>query len=71
MTENEDRSTGYIGVSSPCGMYGYAILHFGFLNQARAASMRLVSVKVDPVRIVCMHVRVCPRPRLLITSGVV
>ena len=26
--------------------------------------------KIDPVRIVCTRVCVCPRPRLLITSGV-
>ena len=26
-------------------------------------------LKIDPVRIVSMHVCVCPRPRLLITSG--
>ena len=35
------------------------------LNQARAWFL-----KSDPVRIVGMRVRVCPRPRLLITSGV-
>ena len=41
-----------------------------FLNQPRAGFL-----KIDPVRIVAMHVRVCvcvcPRPRLLITSGVI
>ena len=47
-----------------------------FLNQARA-SRRLARtwfLKIDPVQIVGMCVRVCvcvcPRPRLLITSGV-
>ena len=28
-------------------------------------------LKIDPVRIVGMCVRMCPRPRLLITSGVI
>ena len=39
-----------------------------FLNQARARFL-----KIDPVRIVDMHVCVCvyPRPRLLMTSGVI
>ena len=41
-----------------------------FLNQARGAWF----LKIDPVRIVgmcvCVCVFVCPRPRLLITSGV-
>ena len=40
-----------------------------FLNQARTWFLT-----IDPVRIVCMRahvcVCVCPRPRLLITSGV-
>ena len=45
------------------------------LNQARAG-LRLTCawfLKIDPVRIISMHVRVCvcvyPRPRLLIISG--
>ena len=38
-----------------------------FLNEARAWFL-----KIDPLRIVCMRVCVfvCPRPRLLLTSGV-
>ena len=44
------------------------------LNQARAGlwPARTGFLKIDPVRIVSMHacVRVCPRPRLLITSDV-
>ena len=41
------------------------------LNQARAGRSAWF-LKIDPVRIVCMRacVCVCPRPRLLITSGV-
>ena len=43
-----------------------------FLNQARRRPAHAWFLKIDPVRIVIMHVRmyVCPRPRLLITSGV-
>ena len=45
-----------------------------FLNQARAGRRpaRAWFLKIDPVRFVCMRacVCVCPRPRLLITSGV-
>ena len=47
-----------------------------FLNQARAGHRPVCTwfLKIDPVRIVGMHVclcmRVCLRPRLLITSGV-
>ena len=43
------------------------------LNRARAG-LRLARawfLKIDPVRIVCMRACVCPRPRLLITSGVI
>ena len=36
-----------------------------FLNQVRAWFL-----KIDPLQIVGMRVCVCPRPRLLITSGV-
>ena len=45
---------------------------FFFLNQA-CASRRPVHpwfLKIDPVRIIGMRVCVSPRPRLLITSGV-
>ena len=50
-----------------------------FLNQVRAGLQPAHAwfLKIDPVRIVGMHVRVCacvcvcPRPRLLITSGVI
>ena len=48
-----------------------------FLNQARAGlwPVRTWFLKIDPVRIVrmraCVHVCVCPRLRLSITSGVI
>ena len=55
----------YFQSSFTLKMY-HPTLH-GFLNQARAWFL-----KIDPVQIVGMHVRVfvCPCPRLLITSGV-
>ena len=42
-----------------------------FLNQAHAGHRpaRTWFLKIDPVRIVGMHMCVCPCPRLLITSG--
>ena len=48
-----------------------------FLNQARASLWPACAwfLKIDPMRIVGMCVRVCvhvcPRPRLLITNGVI
>ena len=49
-------------------------MHIVFLNQARAGlwPARAWFLNIDPVRIVGMRVCVCvcPRPRLLITSGV-
>ena len=44
----------------------------GFLNQVRASHRpaRGWFLKTDPVWIVGMRACVCPRPRLLITSGV-
>ena len=50
-------------------------MHTIFLNQAHAGRRpaRAWFLKIDPVWIVCMSVCVCvfvcPRPRLLITSG--
>ena len=48
-------------------------MFFLLLNQVHA-SHRLACawfLKIDPVQIIGMHVCVCPRPRLLITSGVI
>ena len=44
-----------------------------YLNQARAGHRPAHTwlLKIDPVQIVGLRVRVCPRPRLLITSGVI
>ena len=44
-----------------------------FLNQARAGGRPACAwfLKIDAVRIVGMRVRVCPRPRLLLTSGMI
>ena len=45
----------------------------GLLNQERAGLWPACTwfLKIDPVWIVGMCVCVCPRPRLLITSGVI
>ena len=55
------------------------ITDYEVFNQARASHRPAHAwfLKIDPVRIVGMRVRVCvclcvyPRPRLLITSGVI
>ena len=47
-------------------------MYIYFFNQAPAGLWPACTwfLKIDPVRIVGMHVCVCPRQRLLITSGV-
>ena len=62
----------YLGCSGVNGFVS-TIFKKQLLNQARAGlwPVRAWFLKIDPVRIVGMHVCVCvcPRPRLLITSG--
>ena len=47
---------------------GFYTLISYFLNQARRP-VHAWFLKIDPVQIVCMRACVCPRPRLIITNG--